>query len=74
MKGIIDRIEENIIVIEVEEKIYNIDKKYIVGSANEGDCVNITIENGEIISVKKDIKETSSRKKYIDELTKNMWQ
>ena len=74
MKGIIDRIEENIAVVEVDENMYDVDISNCEEELKEGDCVEITIENDEIISIRKDEQETIDRKKYIEELTKDMWQ
>lgn len=74
MKAIVDRIEENIIVIEYEDKMYDVDIKYCNGEVNEGDCVDIEFDDDKIISVKKNDEDTKSRKEYIADITKDMWQ
>lgn len=74
MKGIVDRIEENIIVIEYDEKMYNVDSFLIHEQLDEGDVVEIIIQDNKIASLKKDLKGTLSRKEYINKLTKDMWQ
>lgn len=73
MKGIVDRIEEGIVVVEVEDKIYNVPIEKCVGDIHEGDVVDIE-KYEEIISIKANDEETKSRKEYIDDLTKNMWE
>lgn len=74
MKGIVDRIEENIIVIEYDEKMYNVDSSLVHEQLDEGDVVEIIIQDNKIASLKKDLKGTLSRKEYINKLTKDMWQ
>ncbi len=74
MEAIVDRIEEDILVIEYNEKIYNVNINKLQGDISEGDVVEITIENEEIISVRKNNEATKSRKKYIEDLVKNMWE
>ena len=63
IKGIIDRIENDILVIEIA-----------VGKVEEGDCVDVTFEGDEITKVIKNEKETLSRKEYIQNLVKDMWE
>ena len=41
MTGIVDRIEEEIIVVEVDEKIYNIPKEKCIGEVHEGDVEDV---------------------------------
>lgn len=74
MQGIVDRIEENIIVIEVEKRIYNVSLNVAEGKINEGDVVDLIFENDKIVKVSKNINETKSREEYIKEITKDMWQ
>lgn len=74
MEAIVDRIEEDIVVIEYKEKMYDVNINKAKGEISEGDVVEITIENDEITSVKKNEKATKSRKKYIEDLVKDMWQ
>lgn len=73
MTGIVDRIEEEIIVVEVDEKIYNIPKEKCIGEVHEGDVVDVE-KYEEIISIKTNNEETKNREEYIDDLTKNMWE
>lgn len=74
MQGIVDRIENNFAVIEVEDKMYNVDIKDNNEALKEGDVVDIIFEDGKIVKIKKNNLETSSRKEYIKEITKDMWQ
>lgn len=74
MQGIVDRIENNFAVIEVEDKMYNVDIKDNNEALKEGDVVDIILEDGKIVKIKKNNLETSSRKEYIKEITKDMWQ
>ena len=74
MQGIVDRIEHNFAVIEVEDKMYNVDIKDKNEALKEGDVVDIILEDGKIVKIKKNNLETSSRKEYIKEITKDMWQ
>lgn len=73
MKGIIDRIENGFVVVEVEGKIYNVPIEKCDGEVHEGDVVEIE-KYEEIISIKTNEEETKNRKEYIDDLTKNMWE
>ncbi len=74
MQGIIDRIEDNIVVIEVEDKVINISKNLFEGDFKEGDSVDIIIEEGTITKVVKNEEATKSRKEYMENLVKDMWQ
>lgn len=74
MQGIVDRIEENVIVIEFNDKMYNVDKTKCSEDIAEGDVVDIYMLEDEITKVVKNNKATYSRKKYIEDLTKDMWQ
>ncbi len=70
MKLIIDRFEEDYAVCEDEQKnIVNINKKDIPQDANEGDI--LILVNGKY---KVDKNKTQDRKKYIEDLTKNLWE
>lgn len=73
MKGIVDRIEEGFVVVEVEDKIYNVPIEKCEGEVHEGDVVEIE-KYEEIISIKTCEEDTKSRKEYIDDLTKDMWE
>ena len=74
MQGIVDRIENNFAVIEVEDKMYHVDIKDNNEALKEGDVVDIILEDAKIVKIKKNNLETSSRKEYIKEITKDMWQ
>ncbi len=66
---VIDRFEENFAVCEDEGgKIQNISIDTIVGSPKEGDVIELIDKK---FYVNK--KETEKRKKYVEELTKDMW-
>lgn len=70
MKLIIDRFEEKYAVCEDEnKKILNINKSKIPKQAKEGDI--IIYRNGTYIL---DKEKTLNRKKYIEELTKDLWE
>ena len=73
MQGIIDRFEGKYIVIEVGDKMYNVDKKISKEYLQEGDVVDIKMENNVIVYVKKNVQETLKRKEYINNLTQDMW-
>jgi hypothetical protein len=75
MVGIVDRIEENIVVIEIEEKMYEIDINLVNGNISEGDVVEVYFnEEGKIENIIKNETQTKSRKEYIEEITKDMWE
>ena len=74
MQGIVDRIEGNIVVIEFNDKMYNVDKTKFSEDIAEGDVVDIYMLEDEITKVVKNNKATYSRKEYIEDLTKDMWQ
>ena len=74
IKGIIDRIENDILVIEIDKKMYNVNIEKAVGKVEEGDCVDVTFEGEEITKVIRNEKETLSRKEYIQNLVKDMWE
>ena len=68
MLGIIDRFEEKFVVIELEnKKTLNIERDIVPMEAKEGDVLNtdncITIN----------LQETIKRKKYIEDLTNELW-
>lgn len=69
MKVIIDRFEGNYAVCEKEDRtMINIEKNKIPTEAKEGSVLSIT-EDGITI----DEEETISRKKDIEEFTKDLW-
>lgn len=74
MIGIIDRIEENVVVIEVDEKMYNVDIGLVEGNVSESDVVDIELKDDKIILVKKNENKTKSREEYIKKITKDMWE
>lgn len=66
---VIDRFEENFAVCEDEDgKIQNISIDTIDGRPKEGDVIELI---DKMFYVNK--KETEKRKKYVEELTKDMW-
>ena len=74
MKGIVDRIEDSIVVIETDEKMYNVDIERTDGTLKEGDVVELIIQADYIVEVRKNVEETQSRKEYINDLIKDMWE
>ena len=74
MKGIVDRIEDSIVVIETDEKMYNVDIERTDGTLKEGDVVELIIQDDYIVEVRKNVEETQSRKEYINDLIKDMWE
>ena len=74
MQGIVDRIEDDIVVIEAEGTMYNVDIELIEDEISEGDVVDIEFSDNEIISVTKDYSQTKERETYIEELTRDMWE
>ena len=74
MKGIVDRIEGNIAVVEIEGKMYNVDLSNIEEKILEGDILEVTMQDERIVNIKKDSNATEERRKYIEDLTKDMWQ
>ncbi len=74
MTGIVDRIENNIVVIEIDDKMYNVDISLIQGEVLEGDVVDIELDKERIVNVKKNNSKTKSREEYIKEITKDMWE
>ena len=70
MELIIDRFEDEYAVCEDEnKKILNINKSKIPKQAKEGDII-IYIDGKYILDKEK----TLNRKKYIEELTKDLWE
>jgi len=64
MKIIIDRFEGNYAVCEDENRVmHNISKILIPNESREGDVLEITLNK----------EETEKRRKYIEELTRDMW-
>lgn len=74
MKGIVDRIEDSIVVIETDEKMYNVDIERTDGTLKEGDVVELIIQDDYIVEVRKNVEETQSREEYINDLIKDMWE
>lgn len=74
MQAIVDRIEGNIVVLELEDKIINVEKDKVEGDVLEGDVVDVEFENEEIVKIKKNEDKTKSRQDYMDNLIKGMWQ
>lgn len=73
MLGIVDRFEGKYILVEVEDKIYNVKKDISKEELKEGDVVNLEIRDKIVISIKKNLQETQKRKEYIKNLSKDMW-
>ena len=74
MEGIVDRIEGDIVVVEIKEKMYNIAIEKVYCNILEGDVVDIVFKDEEVISLKRNDKKTKERKQYINSITKDMWQ
>jgi len=75
MQGIVDRIEEELYVVELEDgTMINIEKDKILEDVKLGDVVDVEFEDGEVIEVRKNEEQTEDRKKYIEDLTKDMWE
>ena len=74
MQGIVDRIEEDIVVIEIEGTMYNVDIELLEDEISEGDVVDVEFWENEIVSVTKDYKQNQKREEYIDQLTRDMWE
>lgn len=68
MLGIIDRFEGDFVVLELQDKrIINIEKSKIPIEAVVGDVLSIDKD----ITI--DLEETEKRKKYIQDLTRDIW-
>lgn len=68
MFGIIDRFEGKYAVVELKDKkIINIEKSKIPANAKVGDVLNI----GDYVTI--NLEETEKRKKYIENLTSDLW-
>jgi hypothetical protein len=68
MLGIIDRIEDKSVVVELENKdILSIERNKIPIEAKEGDVLNI----GNSITI--NLEETIKRKRYIEGLSDELW-
>ena len=74
MQGIVDRIEEDIVVIEIEGTMSNVDIELLEDEISEGDVVDVEFWENEIVSVTKDYTQTQKREEYIDQLTRDMWE
>ncbi|WP_074508876.1 DUF3006 domain-containing protein [Planococcus glaciei] len=69
IKGIIDRFEEDIVVVEVNGVTRDFKKKIFPQNAEPGDFVEI---KGEQVTILKD--ETEKRRKEIEELMDELWE
>lgn len=69
LKGIIDRFEEQIAVVEIEGTTYNFDKSLFPKTAEPGDFVEI---KGTQITILKE--ETEKRRKEIEKLMDELWE
>ncbi len=74
MQAIVDRIEDNIVVLEVEDKVINVNIDKVDGDIVEGDVVDVEFENEEITKIKANKDKTKSRQEYMSDLIKGMWQ
>ena len=68
-KWIVDRIEEEYVVIENGKEIINLSKNEINFEIKEGDVLSKD-EDGKFTL---DYEETISRKEYIENITKDLW-
>lgn len=68
MKGIIDRFEGKMAVVEIDGRIQDIPRDQLPDKVKEGDV--IVEENGAYLI---DKEETKRRRKEIEKLTKNLW-
>ncbi|MDN7242217.1 DUF3006 domain-containing protein [Planococcus sp. N028] len=69
IKGIIDRFEENIAVVEIEGATRDFDKSLFPNTAQPGDFVEI---EGTQVTILKD--ETEKRRKEIEDLMDELWE
>ena len=69
LKGIIDRFEENIAVVEIEGITRDFDKSIFPATAEPGDFVEI---HGDRVTLLNE--ETEKRKKEIEELMDELWE
>lgn len=67
MTGIVDRIIENIVVLEVEGEMLEVNRTMFPEELKEGDIVRKEEENFVILK-----EETEERKEYIDNLFKDL--
>ncbi|MFZ3102493.1 MAG: DUF3006 domain-containing protein [Desulfitobacteriaceae bacterium] len=68
MKGIIDRLEGNMAVVEIDGRLLDIPRDQLPDKVKEGDV--IVGEKGAYLI---DEQETKRRRKEIEKLTKNLW-
>ena len=68
MKGIIDRFEGNMAVVEIDGRLQDIPRDQLPDKVKEGDV--IVEENGVYLI---DEEETKRRRKEIEKLTKDLW-
>lgn len=69
IKGIIDRFEEDIAVVEVNGVTQDFKKRIFPKNAEPGDFVEI---NGDQVTIMKD--ETEKRRKEIEKLMEELWE
>lgn len=69
MKGIIDRFEEEVVVVEIEGVIKNFTKSIFPLEAATGDVIEI---NGDKVTILKD--ETDKLRKEIEALMAEVWE
>lgn len=69
LKGIIDRFEEDIVVVEIEGTTQDFQKRFFPVTAKPGDFVEI---NGSQVTILHD--ETEKRRKEIEELMDELWE
>lgn len=69
LKGIIDRFEENIAVVEIEGIIRDFDKSIFPATAEPGDFVEIIGDRVTLLN-----EETEKRRKEIEELMDELWE
>ncbi|GFZ34032.1 hypothetical protein CSC2_45580 [Clostridium zeae] len=65
---IIDRIEDNIVICEVNEEIFKINVNNIEGVPKEGD---VLVKKDSIYYIDRDL--TNKRKSIVEDLMKGMW-
>lgn len=68
MKGIVDRIENGILVLEIDEKYLNLDVNLFPKNIKEGDLV---VKDGARYKIL--IEETKKRNKKMDDLLKSLF-
>ncbi|SDN45909.1 Protein of unknown function [Fictibacillus solisalsi] len=69
MKGIIDRFEEDLVVVEIGNNTQDFDKRLFPADASPGDVVTI---EGDKITILKD--ETAKRRKEVEDLMNELFE